>query len=332
MSLSHSQLSSRSRVPEGGSPRAERATSGVEQPLPHECRGLRAAGDHQDLRVAVQGPGVVVDRAEADDVVGDHDLGVDDGARHLPHLGARRGQLGVAVPQRRRRREVVRLLGDDDPHLHPAPGGRQHPLDDVGVGEVRVHHVEALTRRVDLLPDGLRGRDEAAGDHLREGDRRRAGVGRRGEVPGQVGGQRPPVAAKARQERRLRLPDDVTGDAHHQVVEAAVVEVILDAGSARPGDAPVDDVQLAMVGAAELVQAPRRAAGGEEADPVGREDVVDDDLRARRGEPREHLARLPRRAWSRARRRSPAPRHPPTASAPAARPSASPPHPPASRT
>ena len=208
-------------------------------------------------------------------------------------LGARRGQVRVAVPQRGGRREVVRRLGDDDPHLHPAPGGRQQPLDGVAVGEVRVHHVEPLTRRVDLLRDGLGRRDEAAGDHLREGDRRRAGVGRRGEVPGQVGRQRAPVAAEARQERRLRLADDVAGDAHHHVVEPAVVEVILDAGSARPGHAPVDDVQLAMVGAPQLAQAPRRATGGEQADPVGREDVVDDDLRTRCREPREHRARLP---------------------------------------
>ena len=90
------------------------------------------------------------------------------------------------------------------------------------------------------------------------------------------------MAAEARQERRLRLPHDVAGDAHHHVVEAAVLEVVLDARSAGPRDRSVDDVQLAMVGAADLVLAPvELLVVGEEAVPVEREHVVDDDLRAR---------------------------------------------------
>ena len=57
-------------------------------------------------------------------------------------------------------------------------------------------------------------------------------------------------------------------------------------GSAGPGDRAVDHVQLAVVGAAELVLAPVDAlAVREEPVAVGREHVVDDDLRARRGEP-----------------------------------------------
>ena len=101
------------------------------------------------------------------------------------------------------------------------------------------------------------------------------------------------MAAEARQERRLRLSHDVSRDAHHHVVEPAVLEVVLDARAARPCDRPVDDVELAMVGAAHLVPAPvELLVVGEEAIPVGREHVVDDDLRSRRGEAREHLARL----------------------------------------
>ena len=187
--------------------------------------------------------------------------------------------------ERGRRLRVVRLLRDDDPHPHAAPRRGEDPLDHVAVGEVGVHHVEALARAVDLLADRLRGRDVAAGDHLRERDRRRARVGRLREERRQVGRQRPAVPAEARQERRLRLPDDVAGDAHHHVVEAAVLEVVLDAGAARPRDRAVDHVELAMVGAADLVLAPVDAlAVGEEAVAVEREDVVDDDLRARGGE------------------------------------------------
>ena len=133
----------------------------------------------------------------------------------------------------------------------------------------------------------------AAGDHLRERDRRRALVGGRGEVGGEVGPERAAVPAEARQERRLRLADDGAGDAHHHVVEAAVLEVVLDPRAAGPGDGAVDHVELAVVGAAHLVLAPVDAlAVGEEAVAVEREDVVDDDLGAGVGEAREHLARL----------------------------------------
>ena len=67
-------------------------------------------------------------------------------------------------------------------------------------------------------------------------------VGRDGEVPREVVRQRAAVAPEARQERRLSLPDDVSGHAHHHVVEAAVLEVVLDPRAARPGDGAVDDV------------------------------------------------------------------------------------------
>ena len=133
----------------------------------------------------------------------------------------------------------------------------------------------------------------AAGDHLRERDRRRALVGGRGEVGGEVGPERAAVPAEARQERRLRLPDDGAGDPHHDVVEAAVLEVVLDPRPAGPGDGAVDHVQLAVVGAADLVLAPVDAlAVGKEPVAVEREDVVDDDLGARVGEAGEHLVRF----------------------------------------
>ena len=108
-----------------------------------------------------------------------------------------------------------------------------------------------------------------------------AGSGKRRD---EVGRQRPAVAPEARQERRLRLPHDVAGDAHHHVVEPAVLEVVLDPGSAGPRDRSVDDVELAVVGAAELVLAPvdALAVGVEAALDAG--EVVDDDLRAGRGE------------------------------------------------
>ena len=101
------------------------------------------------------------------------------------------------------------------------------------------------------------------------------------------------MAVEARQERRLRLPDDIAGDPHHHVMEAAVLEVVLDPGAARPRHRAVDHVELAVVGPADLVLAPvDPLAVGVEAVPVGREDVVDDDLGAGGGEAGEHLPRL----------------------------------------
>ena len=50
------------------------------------------------------------------------------------------------------------------------------------------------------------------------------------------------MAVEARQERRLRLPDDAAGHPHHDVVEAAVPEVILDPRPAGPGQAVGQDL------------------------------------------------------------------------------------------
>ena len=208
---------------------------------------------------------------------------MDDRARKLPELDAGVRQLAVVVLQRGRRLRVVRRLRDDEAHRDPALRRGDDPADHVGVGDVRVHHVEPPARAVDLLADRLRRCDVAAGNHLRERDRRRALVGGRGEVRGEVGSERAAVTAKARQERGLRLPHDGAGDANHHVVEAAVLEVVLDPGSAGPGDGAVDHVQLAVVGAADLVLAPVDVlAVGEETVAVEREDVVDDDLGAGR--------------------------------------------------
>ena len=74
------------------------------------------------------------------------------------------------------------------------------------------------------------------------------GLGRIGEVFGQRAVGKPPSELReAAQEGRLQLADERPGDAHEQVVEAAIFEVVLDAGTAHPADASVDDIQLAVV-------------------------------------------------------------------------------------
>ena len=64
------------------------------------------------------------------------------------------------------------------------------------------------------------------------------------------------MGVEAHQEERLGLADDVPGHAHHDVVELAVREVILDPRAARPGHVAVDHIELAVIGPADLVLAP----------------------------------------------------------------------------
>ena len=137
---------------------------------------------------------------------------------------------------------------------------------------------------------------------------------------------------EARQERRLCLPDDIAGDSHHHVVEPAVLEMVLDTRATRPDDRIVDHIELAVIGPADLVLPPiDPLAVGVEAVPVGREDVVDDDLRSGGSEARD-ISRACCTARSRTRPRSPGPQRPPPASAPGVPPSSFRPRPRANRT
>ena len=58
--------------------------------------------------------------------------------------------------------------------------------------------------------------------------------------------------AERRDEDELQLRSDGTRDAHEQVVEPSVVEVILYSRAADPADATVDDEGLAMVDASRV--------------------------------------------------------------------------------
>ena len=78
--------------------------------------------------------------------------------------------------------------------------------------------------------NGLRARFERREERLELGD-----------------GDRASEPAEAGEEDELELGDDRAGDADEQIVEAAVLEVVLDAGAADPADAAVDDDELAMV-------------------------------------------------------------------------------------
>ena len=66
----------------------------------------------------------------------------------------------------------------------------------------------------------------------------------------------PAEPAKAGEEHELELVDDGPRDAQEQIVEATVLEVILDARPADPTDAAIDDQQLAVIEVSERVQGP----------------------------------------------------------------------------
>jgi hypothetical protein len=98
-----------------------------------------------------------------------------------------------------------------------------------------------------------------------------------GIAPGSSGGgggveplrrDRAAEPAEAGEEDELQLRDHRAREADEQVVEAAVVEVVLDPGAADPGDAAVDDEQLAVV------DAPGRAHDAD-VDPAGSQPVVE---------------------------------------------------------
>ena len=89
---------------------------------------------------------------------------------------------------------------------------------------------------------------------------------------------------EAGEEHELQLCDHRAGDAEEQVVEAAVLEVVLDAGAADPADSTVDDHDLAVIDVAEPAQVPAElAVASQQADRGTRLRRSDDaDLDARR--------------------------------------------------
>ena len=75
--------------------------------------------------------------------------------------------------------------------------------------------------------------------------------------------------AKAGEEHELELRDDGAGDANEQVVEATVLEVVLDSGAADPADPAVDDDDLAVVDVPEGAEVPAHGPASPER-PGGR--------------------------------------------------------------
>ena len=191
--------------------------------------------------------------------------------------GARDADAGVeqrrVVGQLRGRAgHVVRLRRREEADAHAAPGGLLDALDHPPVGDVGVDDVERLAR----ARRGGRAISAVIGRYLpgalcrtvagTEPGRRR---GREKSASSSPGGTAPPSQRKLA--RKTSWSCETTGpvSAEEEVVEAAVVEVVLDPGAADPADPAVDDEELAMVEVTELRRRPQpRRAHDADVDPA----------------------------------------------------------------
>ena len=208
------------------------------------------------------------------------------------HAGVQ--QPVVVEVLRRRARPVVRLGRDEEADAHPARRSALDPADHAAVGHVRVDDVERLDRAVEEARDLGRDRTERPRRVVQDaGAQRVVPAVERGEQRVELGGGHPSAEpAEARDEDELELRDDRAGDADEEVVEAAVLEVVLDPGAADPAGPAVDDDRLAMVDVAELGEVPAQILLGAE-QPAGRASLSrshDADLHPARGQPRVVVA------------------------------------------
>jgi hypothetical protein len=134
--------------------------------------------------------------------------------------------------------------------------------DHSAVCDVRVDDIERLARVVEQARDPIRDRPVAPG-RIVENERRDA-VGPRlqlGEERRDLGClDRAAEPTKAREEHQLELRDDRAGDAEEEVMEAAVLEVVLDTGSADQPTRPSTTTTLRWSIVAELGQVPPSGA------------------------------------------------------------------------
>ena len=157
----------------------------------------------------------------------------------------------------RRAGPVVRVRRDEEPDGRAAPGGTLDPPDHLPVGDVGVDHVQRAARTVQELGDRRRDRPVPARRVVQHAGGDPGGV----VVVGEEGVEMPArdlsaEPAERREEDELELGHDRSRHPEEQVVEAAVVEVILDPGAADPPDSPVDDEELAVVDVAERAEVP----------------------------------------------------------------------------
>ena len=144
----------------------------------------------------------------------------------------------------------------------PRLAARFDPPDHPAIGDVRIDDVKRLSSAVEQPPDRVGDRAVGTGRVVQHD--RGHGIGAAVELREEgieLGcPDVPPEPAEGGDEHQLQLGDDRAGNAYEQIVEAPVLEVILDPGAAHPADAAVDDRHLAMVDVPELAKVPARVS------------------------------------------------------------------------
>src|SRR4030095_14078875 len=130
--------------------------------------------------------------------------------------------------------------------------------DHAAVGDIGVDDVQGVVRILQQARDGVC--DGALATRRVVEDERRNGVRPRVEVREErldvVPRDRAAEPPEAGEEHELELRDYRAGHPQEEIVEAAVLEVVLDAGSTDPPDSAVDDYELAVIDMAEAAEVP----------------------------------------------------------------------------
>ncbi len=211
-----------------------------------------------DLEEALEAPGLQIARS------GEQLLAVADERLRVQHLRVLEN-ADACVQERSmvevlsaRAGPVVRVRGDEEADANAATGSVFDAPDHPAVGDVRVDDVQRLGCALEQSRDRVGDRPVLAWSVV-EDDRRHGvrAILERGEEGRDLGdGNAAAEPAKAGEKHELELRDDGTGDANEQVVEATVLEVVLDSGAADPADPAVDDDDLAMVDVPERAEVP----------------------------------------------------------------------------
>jgi hypothetical protein len=146
-------------------------------------------------------------------------------------------------------RPVVRVRRDEEADAYSSAGRVLDASDHSSVCDIWVHDVECLASAIEKVLNG--GGDGSASCRCVVKDGRRHRIRtllvfrkQRVQIASRNATAQP---AKARHEHELKLRDDRAGDAHEEIVEAAVLEVILDSGASDPADTAIHDDDFAVV-------------------------------------------------------------------------------------
>ena len=154
--------------------------------------------------------------------------------RVLENANARVQQRRVVELLRRGASPVVRVRRNEQPDTNSTSGCVLDPLDHPAVCDVGVDDVECLGRGLEQARDRIGDRPVPARRVVQHASGNRASLERREEGIQFGDGNRSSQPAEAGEKDELELGDDRAGDAQEQVVEATVLEVVLDSRAARP--------------------------------------------------------------------------------------------------